>query len=164
MGETDVQILMASLDIRATSLTQWSIVKNQNFVVKVATCIGKGKSIDVETDTCYNNRNQTGYQAGIQSFSLVIDKTTGLNLPIAMVTGNILRPKICSLTYLINDLISSNNLQKIDDHNILTVNALTSDASAQISNVVKSVGLKKDTNINYFQCFVHKIQKKILKT
>lgn len=149
MGETDVQILMASLDIRATSLTikvvsnakndrtLWSIVENQKFAVKVATCIGKGKSIDVETDTCYNNRNQTGYQAGIQSFSPVIDKTTGLNLPIAMVTGNILRPKICSLTYLVNDSISSNNLQKIDDHNILTLNALTSDASAQISNVVK---------------------------
>lgn len=77
----------------------------------------------------------------------MIEKTTGLNFPIAMATGNKLRPKkTCSLTYNINGLISpseakltTNYLKKIHDLKILIVNSLTSDAIAQISNVVKKL-------------------------
>lgn len=74
-----------------------------------------------------------------------------------MATGNKLRPKkTCSLTYNINGLIppseaklTTNYLKKIHDLKILIVNSLTSDAIAQISN---------DTNIKYFQCFVHRLR------
>lgn len=190
-------MLMACLDIRAPSLTiinnkinkqcekmielnEQSVVENQKFAVHVATCIGKGNSIDVETDKCYNNRNQTGYEAGTQSFSPVIEKNTGLNLPIAMATANKLCSKInmcihennkCSRTYNTDESISSSesklttkNIQKIHDLKIVTVKSLTSDASSQIGKVVKEVGKKNGIDIKYFQCFVHRlrtIQKKV---
>lgn len=177
MGRTDVQMLMACLDIRAPSLTvinnkinkqcekmielnEKSMVENQKFAGQVATFIGEGNGIDVETDTCFNNRNQTGYEAGTQSFSPVIEKTTGLNLPIAMATANKLCSKInmcthennkCSLTYTPDESISSSesklttkNIQKIHDLKIVSVKSLTSDASSQISKVVREVGKKSN--------------------
>lgn len=175
MGGTDVQMLMACLDIRAPSLTiinnkinkqcekmielnEKSMVENQKFAGQVATFIGEGNNIDVETDTCFNNRNQTGYEAGTQSFCPVIEKTTGLNLPIAMATASKLCSKInmcthennkCSLTYNPDESISSSesklttkNLQKIHDLKIVSIKSLTSDASSQISKVVREVGKK----------------------
>lgn len=197
MGGTDVQMLMACLDIRAPSLTvinnkinkqcekmielnEKSMVENQKFAGQVAAFIGEGNGIDVETDNCFNNRNQTGYEAGTQSFSPVIEKTTGLNLPIAMATANKLCSKInmcthennkCSLTYNPDESISSSesklttkNIQKIHDLKIVSVKSLTSDASSQISKVVREVGKKNQIDIKYFQCFVHRlrtIQKKV---
>lgn len=197
MGGTDVQMLMACLDIRAPSLTiinnkinkqcekmielnEKSMVENQKFAGQVATFIGEGNNIDVETDTCFNNRNQTGYEAGTQSFCPVIEKTTGLNLPIAMATASKLCSKInmcthennkCSLTYNPDESISSSesklttkNLQKIHDLKIVSIKSLTSDASSQISKVVREVGKKNEIVIKYFQCFVHRlrtIQKKV---
>lgn len=197
MGGTDVQMLMACLDIRAPSLTiinnkinkqcekmielnEKSMVENQKFAGQVATFIGEGNNIDVETDTCFNNRNQTGYKAGTQSFCPVIEKTTGLNLPIAMATASKLCSKInmcthennkCSLTYNPDESISSSesklttkNLQKIHDLKIVSIKSLTSDASSQISKVVREVGKKNEIVIKYFQCFVHRlrtIQKKV---
>lgn len=197
MGGTDVQMLMACLDIRAPSLTiinnkinkqcekmielnEKSMVENQKFAGQVATFIGEGNNIDVETDTCFNNRNQTGYEAGTQSFCPVIEKTTGLNLPIAMATASKLCSKInicthennkCSLTYNPGESISSSesklttkNLQKIHDLKIVSIKSLTSDASSQISKVVREVGKKNEIVIKYFQCFVHRlrtIQKKV---
>ena len=109
MGGSDVQMLMACLDIRSPCLTninnkitkqcekmvimnENTMIANQKFVVDVATGLGKGKLVDVETDTCYNNRNQTGYEAATQSFSPIIEKMTGYNRPLAMATAN----KICS--------------------------------------------------------------------
>lgn len=197
MGGTDVQMLMACLDIRAPSLTiinnkinkqcekmielnEKSMVENQKFAGQVAIFIGEGNNIDVETDTCFNNRNQTGYEAGTQSFCPVIEKTTGLNLPIAMATASKLCSKInmcthennkCSLTYNPDESISSSesklttkNLQKIHDLKIVSIKSLTSDASSQISKVVREVGKKNEIVIKYFQCFVHRlrtIQKKV---
>ncbi len=197
MGGTDVQMLMACLDIRSPSLTiinnkinkqcekmielnEKSMVENQKFAGQVATFIGEGNNIDVETDTCFNNRNQTGYEAGTQSFCPVIEKTTGLNLPIAMATASKLCSKInmcthennkCSLTYNPDESISSSesklttkNLQKIHDLKIVSIKSLTSDASSQISKVVREVGKKNEIVIKYFQCFVHRlrtIQKKV---
>lgn len=197
MGGTDVQMLMACLDIRAPSLTiinnkinkqcekmielnEKSMVENQKFAGQVATFIGEGNNIDVETDTCFNNRNQTGYEAGTQSFCPVIEKTTGLNLPIAMATASKLCSKInmcthennkCSLIYNPDESISSSesklttkNLQKIHDLKIVSIKSLTSDASSQISKVVREVGKKNEIVIKYFQCFVHRlrtIQKKV---
>lgn len=71
---------------------KWKINgENQKFAGQVATIIGEGNSIDVETDTCFNNRKQTGYEPSTQSFSPAIEKTTGLNLRIAMATTN----KLC---------------------------------------------------------------------
>lgn len=80
-----------------------SMVKIKRFAGQVATIIGEGNSIDVETDTCFNNRKQTGYEPSTQSFSPVIEKTTGLNLQIAMATTKMNRctheNNICLLTH-----------------------------------------------------------------
>ncbi|XP_062595294.1 uncharacterized protein LOC134256626 [Saccostrea cucullata] len=198
MGGSDVQMLMACLDIRSPCLTnvnnkkitkqcekmvvmnENTMMENQKFVADVATCLGKGNLVDVERDTCYNNRNQTGYEAASQSFSPIIEKMTGYNLPVAMATANKICSKInscnhdvkkCSLTYNTDESISSSeaklankNLEKIHSAKLLTINSVTSDVSAQIGKVVREFGQKNGKNIKYFQCFVHRLhtlQKKV---
>ena len=156
-------------------LNEEAMIENQRFVKEFNTCIGKDNEVDVETDTAYNNRNQVGYEAGTQSFCPLIEQNTGLNLPISMSTANKLcsRKKICNHSdnqsckknYNTDDTIASSegklaekNLQKVNDQNILKVKSVTSDASAQLSKVVREFGKKSGNSIRYYQCFVHRMR------
>lgn len=153
-------------------LNEAAMVKNQQFVQEFNQCIGKDNEVDVETDTAYNNRNQVGYEAGTQSFCPLIEKNTGLNLLMTMSTANKLCNKKnecchteCKKTYSSEETISSSegklaekNLQKMNDLKILKVKSVTSDASAQLSKVVREFGKKSGNSIRYYQCFVHRMR------
>ncbi|XP_063420798.1 uncharacterized protein LOC134706018 [Mytilus trossulus] len=156
-------------------LNEAAMVKNQQFVQEFNQCIGKDNEVDVETDTAYNNRNQVGYEAGTQSFCPLIEKNTGLNLLMTMSTANKLCNRKnecchteCKKTYSSEETISSSegklaekNLQKMNDLKILKVKSVTSDASAQLSKVVREFGKKSGNSIRYYQCFSSKCLAKI---
>ncbi|CAG2186775.1 CD221 [Mytilus edulis] len=156
-------------------LNEAAMVKNQQFVQEFNQCIGKDNEVDVETDTAYNNRNQVGYEAGTQSFCPLIEKNTGLNLLMTMSTANKLCNKKnecchteCKKTYSSEETISSSegklaekNLQKMNDLKILKVKSVTSDASAQLSKVVREFGKSPATpygtiNVLYIECALFK--------
>lgn len=190
MGASDVQLALSCLDIQVPCLTTIkkkinkhsdkmvelnndAMVKNQEFAGKVSEIIGEGKSIHVETDTCYNNRNQAGFEAGTQSFSAVIEKVTGKNLPIVMSTANKLCSKgngcdhsgSCSKTYGTDESISSSesklatkNFNKIKQQDIVNIKSVTSDASAQLGKVIKQFGQTFGNPIQYYQCFIHRLR------
>ncbi|CAG2186772.1 unnamed protein product [Mytilus edulis] len=71
----------------------------------------------------------------------------------------------CKKTYSSEETISSSegklaekNLQKMNDLKILKVKSVTSDASAQLSKVVREFGKKSGNSIRYYQCFVHRMR------
>lgn len=191
MGASDLLMCLACLDVKAPAasliysninrqcdmmvqLNEMSMVENQVFVSQVKNLLHQPNEVDVETDASFNNRNQAGYEGATQSFCPLIEKNTGLNLPLAMATANKLCNKNnacdhndndCKKSYHSDDTISSSeaklaikNLESVNNMNIVKIRSVTSDASAQLGKVVKHFRQKSGKSIRHYQCFVHRMR------
>ncbi|KAK3091389.1 hypothetical protein FSP39_019512 [Pinctada imbricata] len=190
MGATDVQFLLASLNIKppslrglqdtlnsasviSTNINKESMLNNQVYVRKVQELKGQGHNVDVEMDTSYNNRPQNGIEAGTISITPVAECSTNRKLVIALNVCNKLCNKkscdhtSCAKSYPTDKSITSSeafsvakNLKSIQDNNILNVRSVTTDQSCQVEKVISDTS----RHISHYHCFIHRLrnlQKKI---
>jgi len=54
------------------------MIENKSFVQEFNSTIGEGVAVTMETDTCFNNRLQAGYEAGTAAFAPMIEQNTTL--------------------------------------------------------------------------------------
>ena len=186
-GASDIHFILSSLNIKPPSLAylnkeisklaektininKLSMIDNQLLVAKVNNLRGNGNGVSVETDTSYNNRPQSGFEAGTQSFCPMIEQETNKKTIIGIQIAN----KLCSKRYCNHDTdkctrnhgteesISSSesklvkqNLQEIESAKILKVNSVTSDASAQLSKTLGEHSKLSAHTVQHNICFVH---------
>lgn len=191
VGPSDLSFILSCMNIRHPSLSNMykkmstvcdeiqklneeQMISNQQFVKDCNKAQGLDNSVDVETDTSYNNRPTMGYEAGTQAFAPVLEKNTGLNLPISSTVANkhCLKRKTCNhqnnsckKTYGTDESISScetklaqKNLEKIHNNKILKIRSVTSDACSQVGKTVRECSAKFGYPIQHFHCFVHKMR------
>ena len=186
-GAADISFFLASLNIKQPSISgiyrninklcdqveiinKESLLQNQNFVRQVNEVRGEDNCIYAESDTSYNNRPQTGFEAGTQSFTPLIEQQTNKKLVIAMDVINKLCPRRncqhntdeCKQNYKMEDSISSSeshstekNLKAIANSNILKVSSLTCDGSNQIPGVLDKLSKELNYKIRQYTCAIH---------
>ena len=120
--------------------------------------------VELETDTAYNNRPQTGFESGTQAVAPLIDTNTGLVL--GCQTANKLCGKRacahvnCNKNYKTEDSIASceTKLAKLHLNKMLQQNikikSITSDGSAQLAKTVR----EHSPLITHYICFIHKLR------
>lgn len=176
IGPSDCQTMLSILNIKAPNstimyrklnhLSEKTINFNNKCMsdnVIFASNMSVG-GVELETDTAYNNRPQTGFESGTQAVAPLIDTNTGLVL--GCQTANKLCPKKacthtnCRKNYKTEDSIASCetklaklNLQNITQQNI-TIKSVTSDASAQLSKTVR----EHSPFIKHYICILHKMR------
>ena len=187
MGPADVRFLLAALNIKppsatllhnilnnaanvATDLNRESMDENQNYVARVQDLKGQGNLVDLEVDTSYNNRMQSGYEAGTMSITPAVECSTGRKLVMALNVCNklskaSLNSPSSSQSYPKDKSIVSSeafstvkNIESIHGNNVLTVRSVTSDQSAQIEKAVRDVSHAISHPIQHYFCFVHRLR------
>jgi len=188
VGASDISFILSCLNVRSPSMTYMkeginrlsaevtklnnsSMLENQRIVAEVNRLRGRGNSVRVETDTSYNNRPQSGFEAASQSFCPLIENETRHKLVINIETANKLCPKRqcshsdCFKTYKMEDSLASTeskfarrHLEKISSQNILTISSVTSDASAQLSKTIRDYSEATGKNITHFNCVIHHLR------
>lgn len=189
MGVADARLMMSCLNInppdgrglqrklnqtcdRVEAINEESMVENQRCVWRVNMLRGEGDTVDLETDTSYNNRPQAGFEAATQSFSPMVEASTTRKLVVSLQTANKLCCKRkcknhtnCKKNYNTEDSISSSeakllrkNLDFIRNKNILTPCSVTSDASAQVEKTIRDYSEDHNLNIKHYHCFIHKLR------
>lgn len=113
MGVADARLMMSCLNInppdgrglqrklnqmcdRVEAINEESMVENQRYVRRVNMLRGEGDTVDLETDTSYNNRPQAGFEAATQSFSPMVEASTPRKLVVSLQTAN----KLCCCAHL----------------------------------------------------------------
>ena len=191
IGPSDIQFLLACLNVKPPSLktlnqvlsdasdiateeNKKSMVENQEYVHQVQELKGQGNQVDIQLDTSYNNRMQSGMEAGTMSISPAVECCTSRKLVVALNICNkacTRRGKCdhqnCSKNYPTDKSIASSeaystqkNLKAIKNQNILSTRSVTSDQSGQVQKVVREFS----PSISHYHCLVHKLrnlQKKI---
>lgn len=189
MGVADARLMMSCLNInppdgrglqrklnqmcdQVEAINEESMVENQRCVWRVNMLRGEGDTVDLETDTSYNNRPQAGFEAATQSFSPMVEASTTRKLVVSLQTANKLCCKRkcknhtnCKKNYNTEDSISSSeakllrkNLDFIRNKNILTPCSVTSDASAQVEKTIRDYSEDHNLNIKHYHCFIHKLR------
>lgn len=157
-----------------TEMNEQSMVENQKFVKDVNNLLGHDEYVDVETDTSYNNRPQAGGEAATQSFTPLVELNTTQKRTLSLDTKNKLCNKrkfcehqneSCKKNYCDEESISSSeaksakkNLEKVNSGQILKINSVTCDASAQLSKTVREVSENFGYTIRHYTCFIHKMR------
>ncbi|KAK3101557.1 hypothetical protein FSP39_004463 [Pinctada imbricata] len=188
VGPTDIQFFLASLNITppslklmyrilnesapvATKLNKESMLKNQEFVAKVQSLKGQGHTVDIEVDTSYNNRVQSGFEAGTMSISPAVECSTSKKLVLSLnVSNKLLKPsspntETLSQPFPIHQSITSSeaesavkNIESIHETGILSVRSVTSDQSAQVEKAIRNLSAKSSHGITHFYCLVHRMR------
>lgn len=190
VGITDLLKILACLNIKPpdrrglqrklnrmsdlmVDLNENQMLENQNYVRRILELVGNDNYTDVEVDSSYNNRPQSGYEAATQTFCPLIEQTTSLKLPISIETANINCPlkscehntNSCKKNYSNDESIASTeskfmkkHLQKINEGNVLRVSSVTSDASAQVEKAVKDYAKDSHIPTRHYKCFIHKLR------
>lgn len=113
MGVADARLMMSCLNInppdgrglqrklnqmcdRVEAINEESVVENQRYVWRVNMLRGEGDTVDLETDTSYNNRTQAGFKAATQSFSPMVEASMPRKLVVSLQTAN----KLCCCAHL----------------------------------------------------------------
>ncbi|KAK3585960.1 hypothetical protein CHS0354_038504 [Potamilus streckersoni] len=148
------------------SVNECVLVENQKFVQEVNMLTYKG--IHVQTDTAYNHRPQSGGESATWSIAIVMEHTTSRKLPLCVSIANKLCSKKtcihlnCKKNHRTEDLMSSTetklakeNLNKLEMLNILKIDSLTCDASAQLEKTVREHSAKVQSSIRQYTCYVH---------
>jgi hypothetical protein len=148
------------------SVNECVLVANQKFVQEVNMLTYKG--IHVQTDTAYNHRPQSGGESATQSVAIVMEHTTSRKLPLCVSIANKLCSKKtcihlnCKKNHRTEDSMSSTetklakeNLNKLEMLNILKIDSLTCDASAQLEKTVREHSAKVQRPIRQYTCYVH---------
>ena len=159
---------------QVVSVNHDSMLENQKYVQRFTAVRGEDiNNVSVETDTSFNNRIQSGYEAGTQSFTPVIEQTTGKCLPIAVSICNKLCNKRkcnhnnekCKKNYNSEESIASSeakslvtNMQSIQSDNILTVQSVTCDGSTQMDKAIRDFSKSSGTPVRRYICFVHRMR------
>ena len=190
VGASDLSFILATMNIKPPSnkflythinhlcdktvdLNKQSMLENQRFVAKVRNLKQTDKSVAVETDTSYNNRPQSGFEAATQSFSPMIEMETNKKYVISMAVANKLCPKQncshktdkCMRNYSFEDSIAASesklaeeNLRFIHSSNILEVSSVTSDACTQLGPVLRKHSTVNSRTIEQNFCFIHHLR------
>lgn len=187
MGPADVRFFLGALNIKppsttllykilnhaadiATTLNQESMDENQNYVARVQDMKGQGNLVDLEVDTSYNNRIQSGYEAGTMSITPAVECSTGRKLVMALNICNKLSkasldsPSSSQSYPKDKSIVSSEafstvkNIESIHGKNVLTVRSVTSDQSAQIEKAIRDVSVAVSRPIQHYYCFVHRLR------
>jgi hypothetical protein len=180
-GPSDINFFLASLNIRppGKNLAYRKLNKHSDVMVemnrasmmdnqKIAKQQSGSQDVDLETDTAYNNRLQSGYEAGTQAFAPAIDRTTGLVLN-CETANKLCRRKQCShskcyQTHAQSASIASceaklaeRNLTSLKKTNIVSVSSLTTDDSKSIKKMLRDKPQLKGS-IKHYDCIVHKLR------
>ena len=183
VGITDLRFILSCLNIKPPSsgylykkvnemsntiisVNESTLVKNQQFVQEVNELTYTG--IHVQTDTAYNHRPQSGGESATQSVAIVMEHSTSRKLPLCVSIANKLCRKRtcqhlnCKKNHRTEDSMSSTetklakeNLNKLEMLNILKIDSLTCDASAQLEKTVREHSAKVQRPIRQFTCYVH---------
>ena len=183
VGVTDLRFIISCLNVQPPSsgylykkvnemsntiisVNESTLVENQKFVSEVNRLTFKG--IHVQTDTAYNHRPQSGGESATQSVAIVMEHSTSRKLPLCVSVANKLcRKKTCKhlnckKNHRTEDSMSSTetklakeNLNKLEILNILKIDSVTCDASAQLEKTVREHSAKVQRPIRQFTCYVH---------
>ncbi|KAK3108684.1 hypothetical protein FSP39_013302 [Pinctada imbricata] len=165
-GPNDIRFMLASLNIQPPSLT-WlqknlnssaqtvtevnraSMTENQEFVRRVQELKGQGQAVDIEIDTSYNNRMQSGTEAAIMSLTPVAECSTKRRLVLTMnirtkqCTKRSCDHSSCGKIYptdksmMSSEAVSAEvNINTIRDQKILNIRSVTTDQSAKVEKVM----------------------------
>ena len=153
-------------------LNEEQMLKNQNYVKHVLEIAGNDNLIDVEVDSSYNNRPQSGYEAATQTFCPMVEQCTTLKLPLSVEIANTIcvsklcdhENNSCKKNYSVDESMASTeakfvkkHLEKINSGQILKVSSVTSDASAQVEKAVKDYAKESKIPTRHYKCFIHKL-------
>ena len=136
---------------------------------KVLEMSGREAEENVETDSSFNNRPQSGYEAATQSFCPMVEQDINKKLVLSMAIANKLCVKRncnhgnynnnCRKNFGTAESIASSesklvheNLDNINSKGTLKVKSGTSDASAQIKKSVRDYAHTKKKQIWQFKC------------
>jgi hypothetical protein len=188
MGPTDIALLLACLNIKPparsgmykkfnsaadkiVTVNEKSMVQNQQFVSEVNALSNRERTVDVQSDTCFNNRPRAGMEAGTQSFSPLIEQNTQKKLVIALCSSNKLcrikncEHSACKQNCHATETIASSeakhlvtNLSKVNGGGHIEVTAITTDASAQIAKTIRDFQARNNCTITHYHCLVHKMR------
>lgn len=182
-GPSDIAFVLATLNIRPPSMTtiytklNQSAAETRNLNIEamkqnqsISMAMSGDQGVDIETDTCYNNRPQQGYEAGTQAFSAIIDTRNNLTLECSIANKLCSKRKACmhencNKNYRDEESIASSeqklanrNLIKLEDNGIVSINSVTSDASSQLEKVVKEFSQRTGKKIVHYICLIHRMR------
>lgn len=184
LGPSDALFLLATLNITPPNdsviyrklnrtgeviieATEKVMLANQELIHFDTTHNRLTPEVTVEADGAYNNRLQSGFEAGTQSFSALIDNDRGLVLSCG--TAN----KLCLKRHCTHENCAKNfdtyqsiassevkliqeNLTKVAEAKKINVNAITTDASAQVEKMLRET--KNPQNLKHYLCIVHRMR------
>jgi len=186
VGIEDIRLVLAMLDIQAPSRSlmykhlnnvgdsliyenKLAMEQHQELIQKYHNDHGREALVGIQTDTAYNNRPQTGFEAGTQAFCAAIEDTTGL--VIACETANKLcrkkncKHENCSQTLSPSSTIASSertlaerNIKSIEQKGHVKITAVTSDASSQLDKLLRDLNKGRELKMKHFICLVHRLR------
>lgn len=129
-------------------------------------------AVDIEMDTSFNNRLQSGFEAATQSFAPIIDSSRdGYHVLDVQIANKLCGKRDCShetckKNYPAHSSIASsepkflkNAIETLETNNI-QIRSITTDGSAQLKKVIR----EHRRPITHYVCFVHRmrtVQKRI---
>lgn len=184
VGMSDLKFLFSCLNIKTPAssriqhlvnyvsdniqvLNKQSMITNQEFCKKICQIRGEDCEVDVETDVSYNNRIQSGFEAGTQAFAPLVESITKNKLVLNCQVANKLCRKLdcthdnCQKTVNNEESMSSyekillkRNVDEVNNTGIVSVKSITTDGCGQLTNVNFSKGTPR-----HFTCFIHKMRR-----
>ena len=188
VGLNDISMVLACLNIRGpthtvlqrkfnqlcdtvTDINEQEMVNSQRKTKQIQEIAGNENFADVQSDTSYSRRPQAGFEKAQQSFTPLIDHTTGKPRVISLSVAN----KHCSQrkcdhsnckkSYRTDMSIASSerqhlneNLKRVHSAGIVKVRSVTTDASAQVEKTLKDFNIRNKCNITHYKCFIHRLR------